>query len=561
MDPDVASVPQKMELEEGRTLHEQEAVVVPVKPLEADSKTRGEATSEREPSLPERDSQPSDTARATETSATEVSGGNEELMHLPSGEVELEGASERSLQQWLAMKEKEVGKMVAQLALVEACRQQQAEDFAAEIEQLKKQHSEEVERALTESAQAHEKLKKLEVQYREQVEQAVAERDMNHDDEIQALRAELEQRSDLDTAQGSLIPQFGPQLSPRAQKELKLQRERLQRQHRSELKTQESRLRSELALESETAQSRLEEEFTGKLAEAVTESALKNAMQVEQVSNQLRLEKQRAVDQLEQEQEERHMREAARLAEERKEAVEACKAQFESAVSEYQSRIAALETALAESEHERQRETGLLAGKEEEWVQREERLRGEMQSESNERIEEVRQDCVREKEAALAGLREAMEGRLQLELRRAHKLHKQEMIDQQVQLQTDLDKELATAEEKVKTLESELQILRQQEEARLVEARAEAVRERAGEFEEVSEKMQAVHRAELVAVETERETERGRHREEVERIREEMETRLHQELEQVSVSEPFIGVPLVCVCVCVCVCVFVCAYS
>ena len=69
---------------------------------------------------------------------------------------------------------------------------------------------------------------------------------------------------------------------------------------------------------------RLEEEFTAKLADAVTDSALKNAAQVEEISQELRLEKQRAVEELEREQEEKHRQEMARLSQERQEAVEAC---------------------------------------------------------------------------------------------------------------------------------------------------------------------------------------------------------------------------------------------
>ena len=45
----------------------------------------------------------------------------------------------------------------------------------------------------------------------------------------------------------------------------------------------------------------------------MTDSALNNAAQVEEISRELRLEKQRAVEELEREQEERHRQEMARL--------------------------------------------------------------------------------------------------------------------------------------------------------------------------------------------------------------------------------------------------------
>ena len=433
-----------------------------------------------------------------------------------------EAHSEGELQEWVAMKEEEVEKMAAQLAEVEASQQQQAEEFTAEIELLKSQHSAEIERALAGSVGVQEQFRNLEIQHNEQMERALSESEEKHKEELQTLRIELENSN---SAEGSLIPQLGPQLSPRAQKELRLQRERLQRQHSSELKSQERALRSELTLENEGLQSRLEEEFTAKLAEAVTESALKNAAQVEEISVQLRQERQSAVAQLEEEQEERRRQEVARLAEERREALETCRREFESARSEYESRISALEAVLA-SEREKQG-----VGREEgEWVEREERIRVELESECRQRVEETMEECATEKEAALSRLREALEDRLQEELRNAHELHKQELIEHWTQLQAVFEEKLSSAQEKVDSLQRELQRLGQQQEVMV----REAVKQGVSECDEVSEKLQAVHRAELVAVETEREAERGRHQEEMERLREELETRLHQELEQVS---------------------------
>ena len=449
--------------------------------------------------------------------------GDEAVSHSQS--VADEAHSEGELQEWVAMKEEEVDKMAAQLADIEASRQQQAEEFTAEIELLKSQHSAEIERALAGSVGVQEQFRNLEIQHNEQMERALSESEEKHKEELQTLRIELENSN---SAEGSLIPRLGPQLSPIAQKELRLQRERLQRQHSSELKSQERALRSELTLESEGLQSRLEEEFTAKLAEAVTESALKNAAQVEEISVQLRQERQSAVAQLEEEQEERRRQEVARLAEERREALETCRREFESARSEYESRISALEAALA-SEREKQG-----VGREEgEWVEREERIRVELESECRQRVEETMEECDTEKEAALSRLREALEDRLQEELRNSHELHKQELIEHRTQLQAVFEE---SAQEKVDSLQRELQRLGQQQEVMV----REAVKQGVSECDEVSEKLQAVHRAELVAVETEREAERGRHQEEMERLREELETRLHQELEQVSGGAPVI---------------------
>ena len=448
---------------------------------------------------------------------------------LEVGDLEEGNHFETDLQQWLALKEEVVRNMAAQLAEVEARRQTQAQEFAGEIEQLKQQHSGEVQSALAVSAEAQEELKRVESMHREELEHALVESENKHREEMQALRAKLETKANVESGEASsgeqqvsLIPRLSPQLSPRAQRELKLQRERLSRQHQSELKSQEQKLCSEFTLQSEALQSRLEEEYTAKLAEAVTESALKNAAQVEEISRELRLEKQRALEQVEREGEERRRQEAARLSEERREAVEACKAELESVRAEYTGRILALEEAL-----ENQQGEGPTEAKEdregEEWEEKEEKLRREMEAKYWERVEDIRRECNKDKEAALETLRGALEGGLQTELRRAHELHTQALVEQRAQLTAEFEQKVSTADEIIQTLEAELQRVG---EVKVEAAVEQVVKEQEVKMKEMSERLREAHRAELVA---ERE-ERGRHQEEVEKLR---ETRLHQELEEV----------------------------
>ena len=76
----------------------------------------------------------------------------------------------------------------------------------------------------------------------------MAESDNKHREEVEAIRAQLEKETEVEGGEssemeGSLIPRLSPQLSPRSQRELRLQRERLSRQHGSELKAQEQKLR------------------------------------------------------------------------------------------------------------------------------------------------------------------------------------------------------------------------------------------------------------------------------------------------------------------------------
>lgn len=461
---------------------------------------------------------------------------------------------EEELQRQLALKEREIDsvlkiqlaesemKWAAQLEAVEASRQEQAAEFTAEIEQLKLQCSEEVKSVLMACRQAREELEALKKQQVKEVQHMLAESERVHNAEIQVLRDELDKlRAERDKQEErgnekweSLLPQHSPHLSPQMQKELRLLKERLQRQHNCELKAQERTLRNELSLEIDALQAKVEEEYTGKLAKVLTESALKNALQVEQISQQLRLEKQRAVSVLEEAQTAMHEQEVARLLEERREAVETCRTELESARIEYQSKIADLEVALA-SEREKRMAT-LTEQYQEDWLEREERLRREMEIEYRRRVEEAQAECDREKENALMSLREALEERLQTELRAAHEIHEQALRENQTQLQSTYmyEKEVAAMRESAHTMPIQPQEDGQHEDAHVETLRAQIVKEHMARFQGMIEKLQAVHQAELVAMQREREAESCRHQEEVGCVREMMETRIHQELEQVS---------------------------
>ena len=129
----------------------------------------------------------------------------------------------RDLQQWLALKEEEVKNMAAQLAEVEAHRQQQAQEFVAEIEQLKQRHLEEIENALAASTEAQEELKNAEAKSKGELERALAESENKHREEVEAIRAQLEKETEVEGGEssereGSLIPRLSPQLSPVARK-------------------------------------------------------------------------------------------------------------------------------------------------------------------------------------------------------------------------------------------------------------------------------------------------------------------------------------------------------
>lgn len=455
--------------------------------------------------------------------------------------------SEQELQQRLLLKEEEVsgvfeGKLaeseVKWAAQLQASRQDQASEFAAEFERLKLHHSEEVENLLKASREAEEELANLKANHTNEIEYKLAECEKAHMVELQVLRAEIEQlhaEKDLKEESGkemweSLVPKLNSQVSPQLQKEMRLQKERLQRLHKCDIKAQEQKLRNEFSLASDMLQAKLEEEYTGKLAKVLTESALKNASQVEQISQQLRAEKQRALSQLEKDQAARHEQEVARLLEERREAMEACKRELEAARVEYQSKIAELETALA-TEQEKQMEAQTDQCQRD-WVEKEAKLREEMEFEYRKRVEEVRAEHDREKEEALISQRQALEERLETELRAAHQMHEHALKQNQAQLQSLYDKELVAARDNIHTIPlGQLE----DEQSRIEALRAEIVSEHRVKLQEVTEKLQAVHEAELVAIQQEREAEALRHQEEVGHVREEAETRFQQELEQVRV--------------------------
>ena len=66
--------------------------------------------------------------------------------------------------------------------------------------------------------------------------------------------------------------------------------------------------------------------------------------------------------------------------------------------AEYQGRISALEEAMGS---ENEKETQSEVDKREEWKEREETLRCEMEAKYLEQVEEIQQECTRDKEAAL----------------------------------------------------------------------------------------------------------------------------------------------------------------
>ena len=370
------------------------------------------------------------------------------------------GEFEKELQRQLALREEEIMKLTSQIEELEAGRQQDVEELAAEIERIKDITAKEVKSARSACEQAQEELKILQA------------------------RMNVELDDDCSEKWGSVVPQQFPELSSQT-KELSLQKERLQRQHSCELKAQEQRLRSEFRLGNESLQSRLEEEYTAKLAKVVTDSAVKNATHVEQISQQLRLEKQRAVAQIEEEKEACYKKDMARQADEYREAYQA---EFESAGKSYESKIAELELEMA---NECDKAVVDL-------LKLEEKVRGEMGEEFSKKVQA---ECA-QKETALINLRGALENQLQTELTNADKIHRQSLVKQRMQLQAEFEKELGTLKES--QVQSVMPV----------------------------EKLQAIHKAELGAIQRAGE-DNCRHQEEV---KEKMELRLHQELQQVRCS-------------------------
>ena len=460
---------------------------------------------------------------------------------LDVGDVD-SGGFEQELQHQLNLREEEIIRLTAKIKELEFTQQEQVERFTAEIEELKHKNAEAVEGALSSSMQAQEELEALRVKNVKDMDDMLVECEEKHAEKVHELRTELESvKSELELEKHgkhsdkweSLVPKHSPHLSPQMKKELRLQRERLQRQHRCELKAQEQKLCSELSLQTEMLQSKLEEEYTVKLAKLVTESALKNASQVDQISQQLRLEKQRAVSQLKEEQEEQYRKDAARLADERREAVETCRAEFESARAGYQSKIEELEIALA-SEREKQMATPLE--QDQGRVDVEQKLQGELTEVFKQQLEKVQTECAQDKETCLMHLREALENQLQTELRNAQEIHKQSLIEQQSQLQETFAKELISVQRHADELQSQLHNFRQQ--AYVQEGNIEAIKEQLAKenmlkINQMTEKLQEVHKATILSMEAQKKADFVRHQEETDRVREEYEARLHEEMQQV----------------------------
>ena len=395
--------------------------------------------------------------------------------------LDLENNKLEELQQKLVLKEEEISKIYesklseseAQWAVrlseaVEACQREKAAEFDTHIEQVKLKHRDDIENARKACREAEEQVDTLKQKCME-MEKVLAEKEETYNAEVIVIKDELEKlRSEMkDTQQNmeddekqweSLLPQASPQFSPRTRMELKLQKERLKRLHGCELKLQErklcnemevecKKLRDELTLECEQLQAQLEEHFTEQLARVHTESALKNAVRVEQATQQLLAEKQNALSVLEAELIENHHQEIAMLVEEHNDVVKTFKTQLELA-------------------------------------------RGDFQYEKGNQCQD--------------------------EIVGNHKKAKEQLVV------------LCTSSQELQHVHASC--LEQQEGESVDKEEAQG---KLSNLQQMREKLQAVHQAELVVLQKENQSERDKYREELARVREYMEEKAQLEIEQV----------------------------
>ena len=416
-------------------------------------------------------------------------------------------------------------------------------DLEQRMREADQQHAQEVERLTRElhrqqeSEDAHRELLQAHEQEKAKI-LAQHERDMQ---EIKAVYSmQLQAAASYDPTSLS-----GPESDQHAQylhKELELQRQRMERQHESDLKLLEQTLRDESLIDQERLRARLEEEHTEQLAQVHTDSALKNVVQIEQISQQLLAEKQRALSELEADLEARHQQRVDRVKEVCEERVGQWQSEVESARSQYQSKLAELEAAMA-----RECESQLAAVRERQsksWSEQEERLRQEHQQ----HVDEVVADCSREKKEALDHLRMAMEEARELERVATRERHNQNTEQLRRELESAHQRELVAVQENSQHSHS---TMREQHAQQLEEMRQKLLTESSTHLQAVTEELQAVHRTELASIQSEREVEAETQQERMTQLREELEEKHQLDIEQVHCVYTYNTAWPVCTSICV----------
>ena len=347
------------------------------------------------------------------------------------------------------------------------------------------------------------------------------EREIN-DVELAQSRRLLELRDEVKEASERASKSFAEEL----EMELNAQREELEQQHRLDLSLMETKLRNEFSLERVRMRSEFENTHCDVIARTQSESALRHAVKLEDVTRQLQEEKANALKEQKKALEAKFRDDLERLKDQDKTGM---LQELHSMQVEHQSALAAREAELmtqfeakmAELEEKMagERKTQLTLLKEhyeQEWVKYKGQVQVQVESEQSKRVDELLAECKQEKDAELQALQDELckvkNQTRDIESLKAH--YEAELEEMKAHYEAELEAMKAQCEAEV--------------DAKIENARKKLIKEHMSKFKEVTDKLQQVHQSELESLRQEKEDLESQHLHELELLREELDAR-HQE--------------------------------
>ena len=344
--------------------------------------------------------------------------------------------------------------------------------------------------------------------------------------ELTHSRRLLELRDEVKEASERASKSFTEEL----EMELDAQRDKLEQQHRLDLSLLETKLRNEFSLERVKMRSDFEDTQCDVIARTQSESALRYAVKLEDITRQLQEEKANALKEQKKALEAKFRDDLERLKDQDKtgmvqelhsmsvEHQNALAAQEAELTTNFEAKMAELELKMT---GERKTQLTLLKEHyEQEWVKYKGQIQEQVESEQMKHTEELLAECKRESEIELQALQDELcEVKSQSHDVESLKAHYEAELEA-IKAQHDTELEAVKAQ-------SEAEF-----DAKMEDARKKLIKEHMSKFKEVTDKLQQVHQSELESLRQEKHDLESQHLHELELLREELDARRQDDLSE-----------------------------
>ena len=355
--------------------------------------------------------------------------------------------------------------------------------------------------------------------------------------ELAHSRRLLELRDEVKEASERASKSFTEEL----EMELDAQRVKLEQQHRLDLSLLETKLRNEFSLERVKMRSDFEDTQCDVIARTQSESALRHAVKLEDITRQLQEEKANALKEQKKALEVKFRDNLERLKDQDKTGMVQ---ELHSMSMEHQNALAAQEAELTthfeakmtelELQMAGERKTQLTLLKEhyeQEWVKYKGQVQEQVESEQMKHTEDLLAECKRERDTELQALQDELckikSQSKDVESLKAHYEAELEAMKAQCDAELEAMKAQCDAELEAMKAQSEAEI-----DAKMEDARKKLIKEHMGKFKEVTDKLQQVHQSELESLRQEKDDLESQHLRELELLREELDARHQDDLSE-----------------------------